>query len=245
MYEDTKSLFTVLESNVLGAFRLWIRVAENCASNLHQKLLELWEKDYSKDMSNWMLQAVLTKSFQSMDDLVAGKFNEDIGSTAVVILVTQTHLITANCGDSRAVLYRGSEAISLSRDHKHSRIESLGGVVLDYHGPRVFGVLAMSRAIGERSFHPWVIPVSNVQFAERAMDDECVIIATDGLWDIVSSDEAARLATRVLHTRRGKGSTISRRPLISSNNDALFLPSLSLQTVRRGHEKPRMETSIT
>ncbi|KAJ9551042.1 hypothetical protein OSB04_015087 [Centaurea solstitialis] len=71
-----------------------------------------------EDISNGTLEAVLSKSFQYVDDLVVEKFNEDIKSTAVVVLVTQTHLITANYGDSRVVLYRGSEAIPLSTDHK-------------------------------------------------------------------------------------------------------------------------------
>lgn len=43
---------------------------------------------------------------------------ETAGSTAVVAILNQTHIIVANCGDSRAVLYRGKEAMALSADHK-------------------------------------------------------------------------------------------------------------------------------
>lgn len=43
---------------------------------------------------------------------------ETVGSTAVVALVCSSHIIVANCGDSRAVLYRGKESIALSVDHK-------------------------------------------------------------------------------------------------------------------------------
>ena len=43
---------------------------------------------------------------------------ETAGSTAVVAILSQSHIIVANCGDSRAVLYRGKEAIPLSADHK-------------------------------------------------------------------------------------------------------------------------------
>jgi len=46
--------------------------------------------------------------------------SEAVGSTAVVALLTQTHIIVANCGDSRAVLCRGKEAMPLSDDHKVS-----------------------------------------------------------------------------------------------------------------------------
>ena len=41
-----------------------------------------------------------------------------VGSTAVVAFISPTHLIIANCGDSRAVLCRGKVAVPLSVDHK-------------------------------------------------------------------------------------------------------------------------------
>lgn len=45
---------------------------------------------------------------------------ETVGSTALVAVVCSSHIIVANCGDSRAVLCRGKEAIPLSTDHKVS-----------------------------------------------------------------------------------------------------------------------------
>ncbi|KAJ9551041.1 LOW QUALITY PROTEIN: hypothetical protein OSB04_015086 [Centaurea solstitialis] len=65
------------------------------------------------------------------------------------------------------------------------------------------GVAGRESQESDRSLHPFVIPVPDIRFIERAMDDECVIIASDGL---IHSDEAARIATQVLRRRRGKGS---------------------------------------
>lgn len=45
---------------------------------------------------------------------------ETVGSTAVVAVLCSSHIVVANCGDSRAVLYRGKKAIALSNDHKVS-----------------------------------------------------------------------------------------------------------------------------
>ncbi|CAN0918525.1 Probable protein phosphatase 2C 6 [Linum grandiflorum] len=79
---------------------------------------------------------------------------ETVGSTAVVAIICSSHIIVANCGDSRAVLCRGKEPIALSVDHKpnredeYARIEAAGGKVIQWNGHRVFGVLAMSRSIG-------------------------------------------------------------------------------------------------
>lgn len=85
---------------------------------------------------NW--EKVFTSCFLKVDDEVGGKINRDIstengdsssntsepvapetvGSTAVVAVLCSSHIIVANCGDSRAVLYRGKEAVALSVDHK-------------------------------------------------------------------------------------------------------------------------------
>lgn len=85
-------------------------------------------------------------------------------------LICSSHIIVANCGDSRAVLYRGKEPMSLSVDHKpnredeYARIEASGGKVIQWNGHRVFGVLAMSRSIGDRYLKPWIIPEPEVMF---------------------------------------------------------------------------------
>ncbi|XVE51907.1 hypothetical protein DITRI_Ditri02bG0078100 [Diplodiscus trichospermus] len=122
---------------------------------------EQWEKTF-------------TGCFLKVDDEIAGKVKrgmiggsedtsdaslepvapETVGSTAVVALVCSSHIVVANCGDSRAVLCRGKEAMALSTDHKpsrddeYARIEASGGKVIQWNGHRVFGVLAMSRSIG-------------------------------------------------------------------------------------------------
>lgn len=44
--------------------------------------------------------------------------SDHVGSTAVVAIVSRSHIIVANCGDSRAVLCRNGIPIPLSFDHK-------------------------------------------------------------------------------------------------------------------------------
>ncbi|KAE8735259.1 putative protein phosphatase 2C 6 [Hibiscus syriacus] len=108
----------------------------------------------------------------------------------------------SNCGDSRAVLCRGKEPMALSVDHKpnredeYERIEAAGGKVIQWNGHRVFGVLAMSRSIGDRYLKPWIIPEPEVTFVPRVKEDECLILASDGLWDVMTNKEACDLARR-------------------------------------------------
>lgn len=50
---------------------------------------------------------------------------ETVGTTAVVAVICSSHVIIANCGDSRAVLCRGKLPVALSVDHKVSLLDHL------------------------------------------------------------------------------------------------------------------------
>jgi protein phosphatase 2C family protein 2/3 len=123
------------------------------------------------------------------------------GCTAISILLTPTDLFCANAGDSRAVLCRNGRAVPLSIDHKPTlpgekkRIERAKSIV---HNRRVNGILALSRAIGDfsfkrRPFIPWeeqaVTCVPDVVSSPIHRDvDEFIIIACDGIWDVMSNE---------------------------------------------------------
>nr|XP_043624670.1 protein phosphatase 2C 16-like [Erigeron canadensis] len=200
------------------------QVANYCRDRVHNTLeeeIKVMKQEIVKGTMNNTVQAqwekAFTKCFQKVDDEVGGKTGigidgsnpplepvapETVGSTAVVSLICSSHIIVANCGDSRAVLYRGKEAIPLSTDHKpnredeHARIEAAGGKVIQWNGHRVFGVLAMSRSIGDGYLKPWIIPDPEVTVTPRAREDECLILASDGLWDVISNEEACEVARK-------------------------------------------------
>ncbi|KAJ7569935.1 hypothetical protein O6H91_01G100900 [Diphasiastrum complanatum] len=133
---------------------------------------------------------------------------ESVGSTAVVAIVAPCQIIVGNCGDSRAVLSRGGQAIALSIDHKPdredemARVEAAGGRVIFWNDYRVLGVLAMSRAIGDRYLKPYIIAEPEVTCTARTPEDECLILASDGLWDVLSNEAACKIARRCLAGRR-------------------------------------------
>ena len=80
---------------------------------------------------------------------------ERSGSTCIVALVTPSHIICANAGDSRAILQRGGKALPLSFDHKPNnapemeRIQHANGFV---KCKRVDGDLAVSRGLGDFTY---------------------------------------------------------------------------------------------
>eukprot|EP00879_Flechtneria_rotunda_P006487 GHRR01006816.1.p1 GENE.GHRR01006816.1~~GHRR01006816.1.p1 ORF type:complete len:982 (+),score=374.26 GHRR01006816.1:635-3580(+) len=162
-----------------------------------------------------MMEDVLREAFLKTDEefsnsgLQAGL----VGSTAVVALVGTHRVWIANCGDSRAVLSRGGRAIQVTDDHKPERedeaerVEKAGGQVLYWNGHRVMGVLAMSRAIGDHCLRPYVIPEPEISVFARHARDEILLLASDGLWDVLSNQEAADLALRSIKRARDKGAS--------------------------------------
>ncbi|KAL3498671.1 hypothetical protein ACH5RR_041403 [Cinchona calisaya] len=204
------------------------QVANYCHDHVHSVLAEELESimfrlsdGSSKDGCQDQWKRVFTNCFLKVDAEVGGKAGlepvapETVGSTAVVALVCSSHIIVANCGDSRAVLYRGKESMALSVDHKpnredeYARIEAAGGKVIQWNGHRVFGVLAMSRSIGDRYLKPWIIPDPEVMFIPRTKDDECLILASDGLWDVMTNEEVCDMARkRILMWHKKNGTTL-------------------------------------
>ncbi|XP_051119347.1 probable protein phosphatase 2C 59 isoform X2 [Andrographis paniculata] len=125
--------------------------------------------------------------------------NRDAGSTASTAILVGDRLLVANVGDSRAVICRGGNAIAVSRDHKpdqideRQRIEDAGGFVMWAGTWRVGGVLAVSRAFGDRLLKQFVVAEPDIQ--EEKVDDtlEFLILASDGLWDVVKNEEAVSM----------------------------------------------------
>ncbi|CAL9181888.1 unnamed protein product [Musa hybrid cultivar] len=73
---------------------------------------------------------------------------------------------------------------------REQRIEDAGGFVMWAGTWRVGGVLAVSRAFGDRHLKQFV--VADPEIHEEAVDGslEFLILASDGLWDVVTNEEA-------------------------------------------------------
>jgi len=105
-------------------------------------------------------------------------------------------LYTANAGDARAVLCRAGKAVRLTYDHKGAdrqeakRIQDAGGFVLNN---RVNGVLAVTRSLGDSSMKEFVVGAPYTTETHLTANDEFLILACDGLWDVASDQQAVDL----------------------------------------------------
>ncbi|KAK4716143.1 hypothetical protein R3W88_014481 [Solanum pinnatisectum] len=110
------------------------------------------------------------------------------GSTAITaMLINSQTLVVANVGDSRA----------LSVDHEPNRereiIESKGGFVSNIPGdvPRIDGKLAVARAFGDKSLKRHISLDPNVAIELINNDVDLIILASDGLWKVIISNQEA------------------------------------------------------
>jgi serine/threonine protein phosphatase PrpC len=113
-------------------------------------------------------------------------------------------LAVAWVGDTRVVLIRGSKPVNLTTDHKvnspaeRGRVVSAGGVV---KGDRVLGMLAVTRAVGDSGLklgaagRQIVTSEAEVRSVWLEPTDLAVVVACDGLWDVLSEDQVAKMVT--------------------------------------------------
>ena len=133
------------------------------------------------------------------------------GTTCVIVFIIGKHIICANAGDSRAILFNKLDikynVIELSYDHKPNlpkeqlRIYNSGGDVLRYKQngiecgpPRVwvkgqgYPGLAMSRSIGDLvATDVGVIPEPEIIEYHIQDNTKGIFIASDGIWEFITN----------------------------------------------------------
>ncbi|KAL5283487.1 PPM1B family protein [Megaselia abdita] len=189
------SFFAVFDGHAGG------KVSEHCSKNLLKFVLETDEfknGDFIKGIRTGFLR--IDEVMRVLPELTAEP--EKIGgTTAVCSFIAPNQLYIANCGDSRAVLCRNGRPVFATQDHKPElpketeRIQQAGGSVMIQ---RVNGSLAVSRALGDYDFkndrekgqcEQLVSPEPEVFCEERQEDDEFLVLACDGVWDVMTNED--------------------------------------------------------
>ncbi|KAJ7964216.1 Protein phosphatase 2C [Quillaja saponaria] len=165
--------------------------AEKLEKNILDEVLRRDEDEIEEAVRNGYLN---TDSAFLKEDLHGG-------SCCVTALIKKGNLVVSNAGDCRAVISREGTAEALTSDHRPSRedekdrIETLGGYVDLCRGVwRLQGSLAVSRGIGDRHLKQWVIAEPETKVLRIEPEYEFLILASDGLWDKVSNQEAVNIA---------------------------------------------------
>uniref|UniRef100_A0A7S0IPM7 PPM-type phosphatase domain-containing protein n=1 Tax=Calcidiscus leptoporus TaxID=127549 RepID=A0A7S0IPM7_9EUKA len=160
----------------------------------------------------------LRECFVDVDTTLADAVDASVsGTTAIACLLRGNHIWLANCGDSRAIIARQKpkstalKAIDLSRDQKPDdpvemrRILQMGGHVTPagangsparvWHNLRG---LAMARSIGDHhAATVGVIAEPEVTQYDITDDDVALIVASDGVWELLSSQTVVDILANV------------------------------------------------
>ncbi|XP_066337763.1 probable protein phosphatase 2C 74 [Miscanthus floridulus] len=145
--------------------------------------------------------AIRTAYLATDSELLTQHQDASGGACAATAVVKGGDLYVAHLGDCRAVLSRGGAAAALTADHtwagedERARIEREGGYVCRSGSGvwRVQGSLAVSRAFGDGALKQWVVAEPAVTRVPLDAGCEFLVIASDGLWDKVSNQEAVHV----------------------------------------------------
>ncbi|CAA6673195.1 unnamed protein product [Spirodela intermedia] len=123
------------------------------------------------------------------------------GCTAIASLIVRDKLFVANAGDCRAILCRSGHPVPLSKDHVASCPDERARVVKQGMevkwqvdtwriGP---AALQVTRSIGDDDLKPAVTAEPEITETSLSADDEYLVMASDGLWDVVSNDNVVSI----------------------------------------------------
>lgn len=188
-----------------------VDVALYCANNFHRVFA-------SKFHITANVETVIKESILEINNIAIKRW-PDQGCTLAIVMVIKDIIYTANLGDTRIVLCNGDQVTRLSYDHKATdpdevqKVVKLGAAVF---GGRVCGMLALTRAIGDGALNEYLIRDPTLNRLKRK-DGMQLIIACDGVWDVMTDEEAARFvkgSTNMAESaRKIKDTAISRNTL--------------------------------
>lgn len=188
---------------------------------------------------------LLREAYLATDRYVVGRAT-DSGTAAATLHIVGERFFAANVGDARVVLGTTRASVQLTIDHKpglpeeRSRIEALGGRVIQYDIPRVEGVLAMSRALGDRTLKPYVSAEPRVVEGLLGSENDFAVVACDGVWDVFTPDKVMDIVRRAGDTERAAERVVA-EALASGSTDNVTVIVLDLRDHTASMAREKME----
>eukprot|EP01118_Nematostelium_gracile_P006405 TRINITY_DN2061_c0_g1_i1.p1 TRINITY_DN2061_c0_g1~~TRINITY_DN2061_c0_g1_i1.p1 ORF type:complete len:353 (+),score=80.15 TRINITY_DN2061_c0_g1_i1:75-1133(+) len=199
-----------------------IQAAEFVNTNLFNNIVN--QREFQKNPTLAILEGFKITEDQFTQFAKDEDLDGMIGTTVTALLLVGNTLYVANLGDSEAVICSNGQETVLTQSHipsnpvEKDRIERLGGsIIADKKGmtrlahPVWNGGLVnigVTRAIGDLYFKhsefvgekkSGLIATPSLRSWDLTVDDQFVIIASDGFWDVVSPKEATTVVHSKLH----------------------------------------------
>ena len=208
--------------------------------------MHAWAKEFEKPHKDRRNECeLLREAYLSVDaHLVEGDIRS--GTTAANLYIIGDRFLAANAGDTRVIIGTRKGFSSLTKDHKpdlpeeRARIESLGGRVVSYGAPRVEGVLAMSRALGDTGLKPYVSGEPRIVEGYLGKENDYAVLACDGVWDVLTPDEVIKIVRAAIDPWRAS-EEISKKALDCGSTDNITVIVLDLREYVKELKRKKME----
>lgn len=222
------------------------------AAHIRTELADKRHRSYPKPVEH-----ALSAAMESMDKAgsmdTALPASKDVGSTACLVLLTINNAWFVNVGDSRGIIKTRGQVQQMTVDHKpmvkseSDRVRKHGGYLSNTDGSwRINGRLNLSRSIGDWTMRPFIVPTPTVSHHHRpdhtstcglADCNEYIVIASDGLFDVMQNEDITRIVDAQPHTRDGLASALKTLVLESrmrgsSDNITIMYVGLSVTKTR-------------
>jgi len=178
-----------------------VNVSKNVCDKLPELFFNILEEESKTESDNSkIVKNALNKSFVEIDLVLHKLFeNDPSGTTTNLIYLCLENgkrvVYSGNVGDSRSILIRKDSVLRLSYDHKASdkeeqkRVKKEGGKIIRN---RLYGSLAVTRSHGDFEMKSSAVCLSNIPYITRTEienTDKFIVIASDGVWDMIKDDE--------------------------------------------------------
>jgi protein phosphatase len=154
----------------------------------------LRDEFYGSEVSETDVPLRLKQAFRKANDLIfAGGSAEGeqnmLGTTLVAAVIRGPDLTVANVGDSRAYLIRANRLTQISRDHSLVAEQVAAGAMTEQEARESQHRNIITRALGHRQ------RIDVDIFEIRLLEEDRLLLTTDGLHDYVDEDQIVSVAT--------------------------------------------------
>ena len=220
--------------------------AEITSRMLTPYFMHAWGKEFEKPLKDRRNEyELMREAYLNVDAHLVEKAIKS-GTTAANLYIIGDRFLAANAGDTRIIIGTRKGFSSLTKDHKpdlpeeRARIESLGGRVLSYGAPRVEGVLAMSRSLGDTSLKPFVSSEPRIVEGHLGKENDYAVLACDGVWDVLTNDDVMQIA-RAANDPSRISEEISKKAIDHGSTDNITVIILDLREYAKGLNLKKME----
>lgn len=158
---------------------------------------ESFKKHFNETPDSDILES-LDSAVQEINAILIQRYKNQ-GCVVGIVVISDESIYSYNIGDVRAIIvYPDGKVERISHDHRASDpeekliIESLGGKVIN---KRLMGIFEISRSLGDGGFSDFICTRPFTSVLKR-IDGSKIILACDGVWDVVNEKTAAKIAQK-------------------------------------------------